>query len=216
MTAAQLAERLEVSERTIYRDIADISASGVPVEGAAGVGYVMRQGYDLPPLMFTADEMVALTVGARLVQAYAGPEMAAASEEALVKIAAVIPASAARRADAVPMAAFAHPSAVIAKTRLDELGAAIDDSRRVRIVYRDESGAGSDRTVQPLGLYFWGRVWTLIAWCELREDFRMFRVDRIELLETGLRFRPDPARGLDAALAQVRREAQARRGTDRA
>ena len=86
------------------------------------------------------------------------------------------------------------------------LGAAIDDSRRVDLAYRDEAGRGTARTIRPLGLYFWGRVWTLVAWCELREGFRMFRVDRIEHLETGLRYRPVPEQSLAAALAELRRD----------
>lgn len=201
VTAQQLAERLEVSERTIYRDIADLVRTGVPVEGAAGVGYVLRKGFDLPPLMFTTDEVVALVVGARLLQTYGGADMAAASQEALVKISAVLPAPASRRAEAVPVEAFAPPSALAARPFLDVLSVAINESRRVRLAYRDEAGVGTDRLVQPLGLYFWGRVWTLVAWCELRDAFRMFRVDRIELVEPGLRFRPDPARSLSAAFA---------------
>src|SRR5690606_19408126 len=91
VTARMLGERLEVSDRTIYRDIADLQSTGVPIDGEAGVGYLMREGYDLPPLMFTRDEIVALVAGARMVRAFGGAQMARAAEEALVKIGAVLP-----------------------------------------------------------------------------------------------------------------------------
>ena len=206
VTAKMLAERLGVSERTIYRDIADLVATGVPVEGEAGVGYVMQKGFDLPPLMFTTDEVVALVVGARLLQAFGGADMARTSEEALVKIQAVLPEPARRRADAVPVHAIALSTPDIVRERLDTLGALVDDEHRAVLTYRDERGLGTRRTVRPLGLVFWGRVWTLLAWCELREDFRAFRVDRIELVERGLRFKPDPARSLEAFTARKRSE----------
>jgi len=179
VTARGLAERLEVSERTIYRDIADLQASGVPVDGAAGVGYVMRQGYDLPPLMFSHDEIGALVAGARLVRAWGGSGMARAAEEALVKIAAVLPEAARHRAATVQVHALAPEMTEPLRARLDALESAIDARRPVAMTYRDEHGRATERTVRPLGLWFWGKVWTLVAWCELRDDFRMFRLDRI-------------------------------------
>ena len=106
VTAAMLADRLEVSQRTIYRDIADLMSTGVPIEGEAGVGYLMRDGYDLPPLMFTADEIVALVAGARMIRAWGGAQMAASAEEALIKIGAVLPDDARKRAEAVQIHAF--------------------------------------------------------------------------------------------------------------
>lgn len=196
-TARRLAERLEVSERTIYRDIADLMASGVPIDGEAGVGYVMRPGFDVPPLMFTRDEIAALVAGARLVEAWGGAEMARSASEALGKIAAVVPAEIARAADATAVHAFRMPGLDgSARRRLDVLDAGIRSPMRFAIEYRDEAGAESRRTVRPLGLVFWGKVWTLIAWCELREDFRMFRVDRIAAAETAGPFTPEPGRTL--------------------
>lgn len=200
VTAKQLSESLAVSERTIYRDIADLASSGVPIEGAAGVGYVMRKGFELPPLMFTTDEVVSLVVGARLVGAFGGADMAAASAEALVKIAAVLPEPARRRADAVPIYAFAVASDEPGRVRLDAVSSAIDDQRRLRLGYRNHLGAETTRSVRPLGLFYWDRSWTLVAWCELREQFRQFRVDRIFECEPGLRFAPDRAKSLAAAL----------------
>ncbi len=180
VTARQLAERLEVSERTIYRDVADLIGSGVPVEGEAGVGYIMRTGFDLPPLMFTRSEIVALVAGARLIRAWGGAHMAEAAEEALVKINAVLPDDVRTSADRVQVHAFQMAELDDAtRARLDRLEDAIETRKRLKIAYTTESDAVSDRAIRPLGLFFWGKVWTLVAWCELRTDYRMFRVDRI-------------------------------------
>ena len=198
-TAALLAEKLEVSERTIYRDIADLIGSGVPVEGEAGVGYVMRAGYDLPPLMFTQDEITALVAGARLIRAWGGLQMAAAAEEALVKINAVLPEPARDRADRVQVHAM-HFGTMADEVRatLDRVEAAINARRWLDVIYEDEDGKQSQRRLRPLGLYFWGKVWTLVAWCELREDFRNFRVDRFAELSEGDSFREERDKSLRA------------------
>ncbi|NNE80913.1 MAG: YafY family transcriptional regulator [Silicimonas sp.] len=181
VTARKLAERLEVSDRTIYRDIADLIGSGVPVEGEAGVGYVMRTGFDLPPLMFTREEIVALVAGARLIRAWGGASMAEAAEEALVKINAVLPEHERNSAERVQVHALQMSDLDDAtRARLDRLEDAIEKRTRMQISYTTETGQISDRTVCPLGLFFWGKVWTLVAWCDLRDDFRMFRVDRMD------------------------------------
>lgn len=196
-TAATLAERLEVTPRTIYRDVADLIGSGVPIEGEAGVGYVMRAGYDLPPLMFTSDEIVALVAGARLIRAWGGTQMAAAAEEALVKIAAVLPEAERTRAARVPIHAFAAPEmSADLRARIDRFEAAAEASHRLDIAYSDQAGQPSRRTVRPLGLWFWGKVWTAVCWCELRRDFRMFRLDRIETIADAGRYRPEPGQTL--------------------
>ena len=184
VTAAQLAERLEVSERTIYRDITDLQSSGVPIDGEAGVGYLMRDGYDLPPLMFARDEIVALVAGARLVRAWGGAAMARAAEEALVKIEAVLPDAAKDRVEAVAIHAMAPGLTEEVRTRIDEIERAVEDRRRLTLAYADAEAQRTERVVRPLGLWFWGRVWTLVGWCELRNDFRMFRLDRIIDLKT--------------------------------
>lgn len=196
VTAARLAEWLEVSERTIYRDIVDLKASGVPIDGEAGVGYIMREGFDLPPLMFRRDEITALVAGARLIRAWGGLDMARAAEEALVKIAAVLPEAERRRAGAVQIHAIAAEMTDALRAVLDRLETAVEDHRRVTFDYHSLAGARTRRTVRPLGLWFWGKVWTLIAWCELRDDFRMFRADRIEAPEAGATFRPERGRQL--------------------
>ena len=202
-TACALAEKLEVSERTIYRDIADLIGSGVPVEGEAGVGYIMREGFDLPPLMFTRDEIVALVAGARLIRAWGGAAMAAAAEEALVKIGAVLPEDARARAAAVQVHAFQMPELDDrARHLLDRIERAVEARVRLSLDYADEAGARTERVVRPLGLWFWGKVWTLVGWCELRDDFRMFRVDRIADMTEGARFREERGKTLAGFYAQ--------------
>ena len=206
-TAARLAEAMEVSERTIYRDIADLQASGVPIDGEAGVGYLMRSGYDLPPLMFTQEEIVALVLGARLVVAAGGTGMASAACEALSKIESALP-----RAEAVrdALERFRAPPVAIApneRERLDTLDRATRDRQVIRIGYAAPERPKTLRRLHPLGLWFWGTSWTLVAWCELRGDFRMFRVDRITALEaTDERFEITPERSLAAYLARVENE----------
>jgi len=199
VTARQLAEKLEVSERTIYRDVADLIGSGVPVEGEAGVGYVMRGGYDLPPLMFTQDEIVALVAGARLIRAWGGLSMAAAAEEALVKINAILPDDAKTRLERVQIHAITYDGIDdVVRDRLDRIEAAIDARTRIDIDYTKDNGDTDQRLLRPLGLYFWGKVWTLVAWCELRNDFRNFRVDRIDRMELGETYREERDKSLIA------------------
>ncbi len=179
VTAATLSERLEVSERTIYRDIADLQASGVPIDGEPGVGYLMRDGYDLPPLMFTRDEIVALVAGARLIRAWGGAAMARAAEDALTKIEAVLPDNERARARQIEIHAIAEEMTPAVRDRIDEMEQAVEDRQRLKITYSDAEARPTERIIRPLGLWFWGKVWTLVAWCELRNDFRMFRLDRI-------------------------------------
>lgn len=182
-TAAYLAERLQVSLRTVYRDVADLATQGVPIEGEAGVGYRMRAGFDLPPLMFTTDEARALVAAVRLAQPRLDPTLAAQAEGALSKILSVLPP--ATRAAAESLAMYA-PTGVIdegTRARLETLRLAIDGRRKLRLHYLDLKDAASERTVRPLGCFFWGQVWTLAAWCEARQGFRSFRVDRIQALQ---------------------------------
>lgn len=204
VTAKTLAGRLEVSVRTVYRDIRDLQASGVPIDGAAGVGYLLRPGYHLPPLMFLPVEIEALIVGARMVKAWAGRDLAAAAAEALVKIGAVVPSDRMRSAERVPIFANGMRLGDDERRSLDILARGIDERRRARFSYRDADGEESERTVWPLALHFWGQVWTLAAWCELREDFRTFRVDRAgQVLLTDGSYPRVQGRTLDDYLAQI-------------
>lgn len=208
-TAAQLADWLQVSPRTVYRDVRDLSASGVPIEGEAGVGYRLRPGFDLPPLMFERREIEALAAGARIVEVWAGPELAGAARSALAKIAAALPE--AGRVDLERTRLFApnFPAPGFGReghgALFDQLHAAIARREVMRLRYRDEHGAASERAVWPLGLFFWGAAWTLATWCELRTQFRQFRLDRIDSLEALGRDFPDQAgRRLEDFLRWVR------------
>lgn len=178
-TAAWLAERLEVSERTIYRDVADLARSGVPVEGEAGVGYRLGKDFELPPLMFNVEEIHALVLGARMVESWADDDLRAAARSALDKVEAVLPTAARERLQDTALFALGMRMPEQARAQLGTLRRAIDERRVVTLAYRDAEERESERSVRPLALYFWGATWTLAAWCSLRADFRNFRVDRI-------------------------------------
>jgi predicted DNA-binding transcriptional regulator YafY len=195
--ARDLSEALEVSERTIYRDVQDLISSGVPIEGEAGVGYVLKAGFDLPPLMFKEQEIEALVLGARIVESLADAELAAAASDVIAKIEAVIPERLrgymANTALMAPGIRYMEPISF----DLAQLRRAVRNQLKVSFAYRNVYGVDSLRTVRPLSLAYFGPVWLLAAWCELREDFRTFRLDRIE--NFGLRedrFRAEPGKTL--------------------
>ena len=179
VTAARLAEKLEVCERTIYRDVIDLQLSGTPIVGEPGVGYTLRRDLDLPPLLFTPEELTAIVLGARLVQAWGGAETVIAAKHALARIEAVLPPALRDSLDAIQMYAPGFRMRPADRRRLDLLHAATLARNPVHIAYATEQGDQTLRTIRPLGLYFWSGVWTVVAWCELRDDFRMFRIDRI-------------------------------------
>jgi predicted DNA-binding transcriptional regulator YafY len=182
-TAAQLARWLEVSERTVYRDIRDLSISGIPVEGEAGVGYRLKAGFDLPPIMFSMEEVEALVAGARMVEVWGGPELARHVRSAISKIALALPKARREEIDRPRLFALAFHIPPGAAAGLDTIRQAVMKRRKLRIVYVDSTERGSARTVWPLALYFWGASWSLAAWCESRKDYRNFRLDRIRSLE---------------------------------
>jgi predicted DNA-binding transcriptional regulator YafY len=208
-TAAYMAQRLEVSERTIYRDVADLQFQGVPIEGEAGVGYRLGAGFDLPPMMFTQDEAKAIVASVRMAQVWLDPVMAQGAQDALGKILSVLPADA--RVAAEALAVYAPPGGLpeAAQRTLQTLREAVHERRKVFINYRDLADKPSERTLRPLGCFYWGKVWTLAAWCEQRNDFRSFRVDRVTAVQRlDERFRDEPGRTL-ADLARLN-EARAR------
>ena len=205
--AALLAERLQVSLRTIYRDVADLQHQGMPIEGEAGVGYRMRAGFDLPPLMFTTAEAQALVAAIRVAQPWLDGGLARAAEDALSKILAVLPP--ATRVAAESLAVYAPPMGPDdgTRARLEALRQATEARQKLHIGYRDLKEASSQRTVRPLGCFFWGQVWTLAAWCEARQDFRSFRVDRIDtMLVLDERFRDEPGRSLADLMRRFARD----------
>lgn len=210
-TAAFLAQRLEVSERTVYRDVADLQHQGVPIEGEAGVGYRLGAGFELPPLMFTQDEATALVAAARLARSWVDPAMANAVEGALGKILSVLPPAARTAAEALALYAPGLAMDDATRERLRTLREAVQSQHKLRIVYLDLAGAKSERTVRPLGCIYWGKVWTLPAWCELRADFRAFRVDRItQVAVLEERYRNEA----DKSLAEMLRRMRAQAGLD--
>ncbi len=195
--ARDLSEALEVSERTIYRDIQDLVASGVPIEGEAGVGYVLKAGFDLPPLMFKEQEIEALVLGARIVESWADAELSAAASDVIAKVEAVIPERLRGYMANTALLAPAHHYMEPVSFNMAELRRAVRSHLKVHFQYRNAIAEDSQRTVRPLCIAYFGPVWLLSAWCELREDFRTFRLDRIENFEVRTdRFPPEPGKTL--------------------
>ena len=206
VTATQLAEALEVAPRTIYRDVAALMAMGVPIDGAAGVGYIMRPGYDLPPLMFDREEVEAVAVGLQLVNRVGDKDLQAAARNVAAKIAGVLPELRAHELDDGRLVVLDFGTPVAADMRM--LRSAVRNTRRLALVYRDERGRLTERTCLPLAVIYYIEVMVLAAWCELREDFRHFRADRIVAChETGDSF--------SALALQLRRDWCARQGMPR-
>ena len=204
VTARTIAEELEVSERTIYRDIQDLSLSGMPIEGEAGVGYRLMKGFHLPPLTFNEEELAALLLGASMVQARTDRDMARAAQRAIRKIESTLPEhlkpELARQDIMVPDFMLGDDFA----QHLSQLRSAIKLQHKVTIDYSREDGQGSCRTICPLGIFYWGKVWTLVAWCELRDAFRHFRLDRIQRLNVqALTFQSMPGQTLQDFLDSV-------------
>jgi predicted DNA-binding transcriptional regulator YafY len=202
VTAKQIAEKLEISERTVYRDVRDLIQAGTPIDGEAGVGYRLQPGYDLPPLMFDREEIQALVLGARIVAQFGDPALARASESILGKVAGVLPKElepllADTRLFVPPTRSGARSAAGLAVAR-----EALVARRRIRLKYANENGDETERDVRPLGVFFWGKTWTLAAWCEMRNDFRNFRLDRINDATLGERFEEEPGRTLRDMLQQ--------------
>lgn len=207
VTAAALAERLEVSPRTIYRDVQDLLASGVPIEGEAGVGYCMPQGFDLPPLMFDEDEVEALVLGARMVEAWADRDLAKKARSVLSKVETVLPERLRPRMEEVELFAPGFHVSEAMKTNLEVFRKATVRRRKLALGYTDAEGRTTERVVRPLCLAFWGHSWIGSAWCELRADFRNFRTERMtSMTELDEPFEDEAGRDLAAFLDLMRRE----------
>ena len=180
VTAAALADELQVSERTLYRDIAELSAQGAPIYGEAGIGYVLRPGLFLPPLMLSEDETEAVVLGLRYVDQRGDEILAKAASDALAKIAAVLsPAAqeAMRNPTVLPgPSGWEFPANAV---ELAMLRRAIRSQAKLRIDYEDAEGARSNRVIWPIALGFMNEARALVAWCEWRQDYRTFRTDRI-------------------------------------
>lgn len=198
--AEDLGARLEVSTRTIYRDIAHLQASGLPIEGAAGVGYLLRPGFDLPSMTFTFDQIEALAVGLSFVEKAGDPALMLAAAEVRAKIQASLPQPEARRLVDAPYFTLRHGPKTPPQVAL--LRVAIRKRRVVRLTYQDGTGNRSDRNLHPLAIWNLTDGWMFTGWCELRQGFRTFRFDRIAgLALTGDTFEDDAAKGLAAFMA---------------
>jgi predicted DNA-binding transcriptional regulator YafY len=184
-TAQTLADELEVVPRTIYRDIAALQASRVPIDGEAGIGYLLRPGYDLPPLMFDTAEIEAVVLGLAMVVERGDEEMSRGATNALAKIRAVVPQDVADTAWKA-LLIVPHPleKGVGFGKHVATIRTAIRNGRKLSIAYNDEEGRRSERTIWPLGLYLYSHVTLVCSWCEERKDFRAFRSERIERCET--------------------------------
>lgn len=182
----ELARELSISLRTLYRDIASLQAQGAPIDGEPGLGYVLRPGFTLPPLMFTEDEVEALMLGSHWVAEIGDPRLAQAAMDVMAKVAAVSPPD--RRAQ------FDNPSLLIVARRnnltaMAPIRDAIRRERKLEIDYRDAGSAATHRTIWPFAVGFFEEARIVVAWCELRQDYRHFRIDRIgNLLETDARY----------------------------
>ncbi|MBN2715855.1 MAG: YafY family transcriptional regulator [Deltaproteobacteria bacterium] len=207
ITAQQLAEQLEVSIRTVYRDINDLIVSGVPIYGEAGVGYTLRKGYDLPPLMFSEDEIAAITLGARIVGSWTDDSLSLSAKAALQKIEQVLPGHLKAQIELTPLFAVNFDTTERIFASLKQLRQAIAKRNKVALTYVDKTGSMTTRLVRPLSLTVFGSLWTLNAWCERRNDFRNFRLDRIcELHVNTAHFSDEPGKTIDDLLAKVRNE----------
>ena len=197
VTARQLADRLEVSERTIYRDIQELIFSGIPIEAEAGTGYCLPDSFDLPPIMFTAEELRALVLGVRTVQSWGDRDLAQAACVVLDKVNAILPERLREDFESIPLFVPAFHVSIAVKEALAILRKGTTNCQKVQFKYQRADGQKSCRTVQPLGLFYWGATWSLGSWCELRQDFRNFRLDRmmqVELLNEY--FESSPGRSL--------------------
>lgn len=204
--ADELAAQFEVSVSTIRRDIAHLQASGLPIDGEAGVGYLLRPGFDLPNVTFTHDQIDALAVGLSFVERTGDPVLSAAAREVRAKIQAGLPQPEERKlADAPYFSLHRKDSGLPDAARVRE---AIRLRQILQIVYRDGAGKSSERRVRPLVIWNLAEGWMVSAWCELRQDFRTFRSDRIaQLTVTDERFEEDETKGLRAFLELERCEA---------
>jgi predicted DNA-binding transcriptional regulator YafY len=183
MTAAQIAERLEVTPRTIYRDIATLQARRVPIEGAAGLGYLLRRGFDLPPLMFTAEEIEAILVGSLLTRRTGDPGLKIAADSVLSKVAAILPTALQDHLTSPSFFVSEHGASEPTIANLTLVRRAIRNRNKLEIDYADRQGELTKRRIWPMAVAYFVEVTLICAWCELRSDYRHFRADRIRSLK---------------------------------
>jgi predicted DNA-binding transcriptional regulator YafY len=188
VAGAALARELGVSLRTLYRDIAALQAQGADIAGEAGLGYLLRPGFMLPPLMFNVEEIEALALGSRWVAARADTPLAGAARDALAKIAVVLPADLSDRLESPALLVGPGKPIAAGDAALPAIRQAIRAERKLCVAYVDGAGTPTKRTIWPLALAFFDRARVIVAWCETRQAFRHFRTDRISAIE------PSPTR----------------------
>ncbi|MBI3775821.1 MAG: YafY family transcriptional regulator, partial [Gammaproteobacteria bacterium] len=184
VSGAVLAAELDISLRTLYRDIASLQAQGAQIDGEAGLGYVLRPGFVLPPLMFSEEEIEALVLGARWVAERADSALGLAARNALTKISAVLPGPLRDELDASALLVGQGEAVVTGNVELSVIRQAIRNERKLIVSYLDLKNMPTQRTLWPFALGYFERVRVLVAWCELRQGFRHFRTDRITALTT--------------------------------
>ncbi|WP_159564193.1 helix-turn-helix transcriptional regulator [Budvicia diplopodorum] len=180
VSGVDLAAKLGISLRTLYRDIRSLQAQGAPIEGEAGLGYVLRAGFVLPPLMFTPDEIEALVLGARWVSERADVELAEGARQALAKISAVVTPELRYRLEESPLLIGPTESDRLYLEQILEIRQAIESEYKLIIRYADRDLRQTERTIWPFAIGFFDSVRVVVGWCELRNDIRHFRIDRIE------------------------------------
>ncbi len=197
--AEDLAAYFEISVRTVYRDIAHLQGSGLPIEGEAGVGYLLRPGFDLPAMTFTFEQLDALAIGLSFVEVAGDTALSEAAREVRAKLQASLPEPEKRKLENAPL--FASRRDGRAAPSMKVIRRAIRERNILHLCYEDADGSLSERRVRPLAIWAFTEGWLFAGWCELRNDFRAFRLDRISALEdTGDRFADDPNQNLQAYL----------------
>ena len=181
-TAAHLADSLKVSPRTIYRDVRELITEGVPIEGEAGMGYRLGKEFELPPVLFHLGEVEALALGMRMVVRWGDSELARDARSVIKKLESVLPESESRKLAASALFALSFRISERERRALKTCRRGVNERRKLAAEYKDPQGRQTERTLLPLGLFFWGQTWTLGAYCELRQGFRNFRLDRFVTL----------------------------------
>jgi len=204
ITAEAIAAMMGVSVRTVYRDVQALSLSGVPIEGEAGVGFLIRPGHHLPPLMFTPDELQALIVGSRMVQSFTDRDLARAAQQVEQKIRSVLTDELKQHAEQQPYRIPVFEGDDGLRETHGLLRRACEQHCKLAVGYADENGSETERIIWPLGMIGWSSCWTLLAWCELRRDYRNFRFDRFKSLQVlEEHFTPTAEISIAAYLKQV-------------
>jgi predicted DNA-binding transcriptional regulator YafY len=197
-------EDFGICQRTVYRDIQDLTSSGVPIHGAAGVGYLIDKKYHLPPVMFDPDELEAIALGINMVRTWTDEQFSDKAASALEKIQAVLPETLLNEMQQLATHSVTSRAKIPWEVNFSTIRECIRRRHKIAFGYTDERGRQSQRTVRPLSLTFFGPVWLLVSWCEMRKAFRNFRLDRMRDLQlTGDVFADENDKNLEAYLAQV-------------